>query len=279
MKKVCVITGGSSGIGLAAAKQMDKENIVVLSGRSPQKLEDAVHALRTLDIDARVFQGDVSDRESVLRLAEYAQQQGTVNSVIHSAGISPQLGTPEKIFNINAMGTIYMNEELSKIMNTGGCIVDVASMSAYMLPFLLPDNMAAQENYELSLTEPEEFQKKMLDILSSVPGNLSDKVAYALSKDFVVWYAAQCACFYGKRGIRVLSVSPGTFDTPMGQLEGESAASYALKGALGRVGQPDEIGSLLKFCISDSASYLTGTDILCDGGTMAAMKRAMQKQR
>ena len=60
----------------------------------------------------------------------------------------------------------------------------------------------------------------------------------------------------------------------MGDLEGEQAASFALAGALGRVGQPEEIANLMAFIASDAASYLTGTDILCDGGAIAAMRSA-----
>lgn len=71
-----------------------------------------------------------------------------------------------------------------------------------------------------------------------------------------------------------MSVSPGTFETPMGDLEGEAAAKFAINGALKRVGQPEEIAKLIAFIASADASYLTGTDILCDGGAIAAMRKA-----
>ncbi len=278
MKNVCVITGGGSGIGLAAAKFLGENHLVIISGRNKDKLYHAVKELESLNIDAEFFPCDVNDREAVRNLAGYAEKKGTVTAVIHSAGLSPNLGTTETVFNINAMGTIYINEEFTKIMKSGSCIIDIASMSAYLLPYLMPNNLAVKSDYELSLTDPDGFQKKMLDTLHSVPENLAGKVAYALSKDFVIWYAAQHAYIYGKNGIRVLSVSPGTFETPMGLSEGEHAFSFALNGALGRIGQPGEIAALLAFCVSEAASYLTGTDILCDGGAMAAMSRMCQRQ-
>lgn len=75
-KRVCVITGGGSGMGLAAAKFMSKEKVIVLSGRTVQKLEGAVSQLRELGFEAYPYACDVSDRKSVRKLAEYAASLG-----------------------------------------------------------------------------------------------------------------------------------------------------------------------------------------------------------
>ena len=83
---------------------------------------------------------------------------------------------------------------------------------------------------------------------------------------------------YGKKGIRVVSISPGTFKTPMGEVEGEEAAAFALRGALGRLGEPEEIAKMMAFMVSDACSYLTGVDILYDGGTIAAVQEMMSQQ-
>ncbi|MBQ8663841.1 MAG: SDR family oxidoreductase [Eubacterium sp.] len=77
---------------------------------------------------------------------------------------------------------------------------------------------------------------------------------------------------YGSSGLRIVSISPGTFATPMGILEGEAASSLALQGALGRVGDPVEIARMMAFMVSDACSYLTGVDILYDGGSIAALR-------
>ena len=76
MKNVCVITGGGSGMGLAAAKFMPKEKIIVISGRTVAKLENAVNELKTLGYEAYAFACDTSNRESVKKLAEYAASLG-----------------------------------------------------------------------------------------------------------------------------------------------------------------------------------------------------------
>lgn len=257
-------------MGLAAAKLIGKNHRIVLVGRTPQKLDGALNELKELGIEAEVFPCDVGDRASVQRLAAHAATLGSVKTVIHAAGMSPHMGSGEAIFNANAMGTIYINEEFSKIMVENSCIVDISSMSAYMMP----EDKLPTAAYSLSLTDSAEFQIKILDILKDIPDITGSNMGYIFSKHFVIWYAKQCACMYGNRGIRVLSVSPGTFETPMGELEGDNASNLAKAGALGRLGKPEEIAELIAFIASDAASYLTGTDILCDGGTIAAIQRA-----
>lgn len=101
---------------------------------------------------------------------------------------------------------------------------------------------------------------------------------YTFSKNFVIWYTSRVAVKYGKKGIRVVSISPGTFKTPMGEVEGEEAASFALRGAMGRLGEPEEIAKMMAFMVSEECSYLCGVDILYDGGSIAAMQAMMEDQ-
>ena len=89
MKTVCVITGGGSGMGLEAAKCMPKEKIIVISGRTVSKLENAVKELQTLGFEAYAYACDTSNRASVKELAEYAASLGEIKNVINAAGISP----------------------------------------------------------------------------------------------------------------------------------------------------------------------------------------------
>lgn len=273
MKNVCVVTGGGSGMGLAAAKILGKDHGIILVGRTVLKLEGAIQELRGLGIDAEAFPCDASDRASVQALAKHAAEAGNVKAVIHAAGMSPRMGSGEVIFTVNAMSTIYVNEEFSKVMGPGSCILNVASMSAYMFP----DDRIPSGEYKTSLTDPEQFKAKILAMIGTLPAEAAPGMAYGISKNFVIWYSAQSACLYGGKGIRVLSISPGTFNTPMGELEGDQAASFALNGALGRVGETDEIARLMAFIVGDGPGYLTGTDILCDGGSIAAMRRAAEQ--
>ena len=189
--------------------------------------------------------------------------------MIHAVGVSPHMADGEKVFAISAVGTINVDEEFGEAMD-GGCILDVSSMSGYMLP---PDKVPVQI-YKLALTDVSAFQVAFSQMLSMVPDEQKTGMAYTVSKNFVAWYTSRIAVRYGRKGLRVVSISPGTFNTPMGEVEGEEAASFALNGALGRVGDSAEIARMMAFMVSDECSYLTGVDILYDGGAVAAMNAA-----
>ena len=137
LKKVCVITGGGSGMGLAAAKCMPKEKIIVVTGRTMSKLEKAVKELEELGFEAYAKTCDTSDRAQVRELAEYAASLGTIKNVIHSAGLSPAMAKPDQLMRVNALGTVYVNQEFSKLMTEGGVIVDIewkdGKVSSYSL--------------------------------------------------------------------------------------------------------------------------------------------------
>lgn len=272
MKNVCVITGGGSGMGLEAAKILGKEQKIILVGRTVSKLENAIAELKALGIDAEAYPGDASDRESVKKLAAYAASQGPVKTVVHAAGVSPHMTSGEKIFAINAVGTINIDEEFAEVMCEGSCILNVSSMSAYMLPA----DRVPKQIYKLALSDVAAFQGAMNQAIASVPEEQKTGMAYTISKNFVVWYTSRAAVKYGKKGIRVVSISPGTFNTPMGEVEGEEAASFALRGALGRLGEPEEIAKMMAFMVSDACSYLCGVDVLYDGGAVAAMQAMME---
>ena len=137
MKDIYVITGGVSGIGLATAKMMPKENsLVIISGRNEEKLINATKEIKENSINAEYYVCDTSNRENVEKLAQFAKSKGNVVAVVNWAGISGTGNTSEKILKINALGTIYINQEFYKVMN-GGCICDIASCSAYLVPNIM----------------------------------------------------------------------------------------------------------------------------------------------
>ena len=149
MANVCVITGGGSGMGLAAAKFMPKDKIIVISGRTLSKLEGAVKELEALGYTAYAKACDTSKRESVKELVAFAKNLGEIKNVINSAGLSPAMSDPETIVRVNALGTVYINEEFSKVMNAGSVIVDVSSNSAYILPSFIIN----KKDYKLADTD------------------------------------------------------------------------------------------------------------------------------
>lgn len=273
MKQICVVTGGGSGMGLETAKLIGKEQKIILVGRTVAKLQNALDELHALEIEAEAYPCDAGDREAVDKLAQYAAAQGTVKTVVHAAGVSPHMADALKIFKINAVGTVNIDEAFGEVMGEGGCILNVSSMSGYMLP----EANIPRQIYALALTDIAAFESAAAQMLAAVPQEQSTGMAYTISKNFVIWYTTKIAMRYGKKGIRVVSISPGTFNTPMGEVEGEQAASFALAGALGRLGEPEEIAKMMAFMVSDQCSYLTGVDILYDGGAITAFRDRMEK--
>ena len=102
--------------------------------------------------------------------------------------------------------------------------------------------------------------------------------AYSLSKNFVVWYAQKCAFEYGKKGIRVCSLSPGLIATDMGNLEAEEGGSLLKTTAERRMGTPDELGYAIATVADERNGYLAGVDVLVDGGSVIG-KRFVKKAK
>lgn len=268
MKKAVVITGGAGGIGLATAKLIAKDNHIVICDSDQHKLDQATEYLKQYKIASDSMCCDITDRDAVFVMARKVRESCTISAVIHTAGISPQMADPETILRVNALGTININEAFFSVADGEFNMVNVASMAAYLVPsILLP-----RRSYALASSHPSYFIKKSLFRCRLMPKALYRVgLAYSISKDFVVWYSKANAAKFGGRGARILSVSPGTINTNMGRLEEKSGSMEMLKSAaLKRPGAPEEIAELLAFCASDKASYLTGIDILCDGGVVAA---------
>lgn len=269
MKTVCVITGGGSGIGLCTAKCMPKDKIIVVTGRTLSKLEKAVKELEDAGFEAYAKTCDTSKREQVQSLVQFANSLGEIKNVINAAGLSPAMAKPEQLLRVNALGTVYVNQEFSKLMNKGSVIVDVSSNSAYALP----DFLANKKAFALAETDEAAFLHSMTKLSSLIKDEYkSSGLAYALSKKFVIWYAAKCAFEYGKRKIRVVSVSPGLIATDMGNLEAEEGGNLLNTTAEKRMGKPEELGYAIATIADERNGYLAGVDILCDGGSITGKK-------
>ncbi len=268
MKNVTIITGGAGGMGIATARILGKDNLLILTDVSADRLESAVQSLAKEKIESHYFVGDVTKQESVKELFEFAASKGRISSVVHTAGISPQMGSADFIIRVNALGTIHIAQEFFRQAEEGGSLVNVASMAGHLIPsFIIPTKA-----YEYALTDESKFFKKMIKRTTLVPKSARSGMAYSISKRFVIWYSNKLARQFGTRNLRILSVSPGTFNTEMGKLEEKSGASkIAENSALGRVGRVEEIAGILACAAGRESSYMTGIDILCDGGTVASI--------
>jgi NAD(P)-dependent dehydrogenase (short-subunit alcohol dehydrogenase family) len=268
MSQVSVITGGAGGMGLATAKVVGRDHAIVLCDVRQERLDAAASTLRDLGMTPRTVNCDVTDRQAVARLLETAAGLGTVASVIHTAGVSPSMGGADYVMRTNALGTVNVNEVFYANAAEGAAIVNVASMAAHMLP----QEMIPTKQFPIALQDEDTFMNDMMSACDIVPEDARSGIAYAVSKSFVRWYSTSQAERFNGRGLRIVSVSPGSIDTEMGRLEEQAGAgAMVADAAVPRWGKPEEMAELFAFCASDKAGYLTGTDILNDGGVIASM--------
>jgi len=268
MSNVSVITGGAGGMGVATAKIMGRDHAIVLADVRQDRLDDAARTLDGLGIAHKAINCNVTDREAVAGLLDAASGLGRVASVIHTAGVSPTMGDAQYVMRTNAIGTLNVNEVFYQTAGEGSVIVNVASMAAH----LLPENMVPTKQFPQALTDEGAFMTDMLEACSIAPEEMRSGIAYAVSKSFVRWYSVSQSERFGGRGMRIVSVSPGSIDTEMGRLEAEAGAgALVADAAVPRWGTPEEMAELLSFCASTKAGYLTGTDILNDGGVVASV--------
>jgi NAD(P)-dependent dehydrogenase (short-subunit alcohol dehydrogenase family) len=267
---VTVITGGAGGMGLATAKVVGRSHKVVLCDVRADRLETAIAELAGEGIAATAIDCDVTDRDAVTDLFETAAGLGPIASVIHTAGVSPSMGDAEYVLRTNALGTLHVDETFYRVAGAGAAIVNVASMAAH----LLPAEMLPKQHFSLAFKDEQRFIAELMAACGVVAEESRSSIAYPISKAFVKWYSSSQAERFNGRGLRIVSVSPGSIYTEMGRLE-EAAGAGAMvaAAAVPRWGTAEEMAELLAFCASDKAGYLTGTDILNDGGVIASLEQ------
>ncbi|WAJ45469.1 SDR family oxidoreductase [Mycobacterium sp. Aquia_216] len=269
MNRVSVITGGAGGMGLATARIVGRDHAVVLCDVRQDRLDNAAATLKDLGILATVVNCDVTDRGAVADLFATATNLGTLASVIHTAGVSPSMGGADYVMRTNAVGTVNVNEVFYATAGEGSVIVNVASMAAH----LVPAEFVPTAQFPLALSDGDAFWDAMMAACNPIPEDARSGFAYAVSKSFVKWYSESQAERFNARGLRIVSLSPGSVDTEMGRLEEQAGAGAMVADfAVPRWGKAEEMAELLAFCASAKAGYLTGTDILNDGGVVASMR-------
>ncbi|MDH6245820.1 SDR family oxidoreductase [Mycobacterium sp. OTB74] len=269
MTRVSVITGGAGGMGVETAKILGRDHTLVLADVRQERLDAAAAELAGLGITATIVNADVTDRAAVDQLFQTATGLGQIASVIHTAGVSPSMGAADYVMRTNAIGTVNVNEAFFDVAADGSAIVNVASMAAHMLP----DEIIPTAKFPLALTDQDAFLADLLAACEIAPEEMRSGLAYSISKNFVKWYSSAQAERFNGKGLRIVSVSPGSVDTEMGRLEADAGAgAMVVDAAVPRWGKAEEMAALFAFCVSDQAAYLTGTDILNDGGVIASIR-------
>lgn len=258
MKNVHIITGGSSGIGLESARQF-KDDVVVISSRSEDRLKNAQAELKKEGIEVKYKSSDLTDKNSLKELFDYAKSLGKIKTVINSAGVSGTGGDAKFTFEIDLIGPQNLIDESLKVVDKNTVVILIGSM----MGTIVPDS----EDYNKYLENPS--AEGAIEALVKIVNNDAD-IAYNFSKRGVQLLAKRYAPEFGEKGARIVSVSPGIIMTPMAE---KSAAEYPermnymkMMTPAGRNGTPEDIAHTIAFLADDKASFITGTDILVDGG-------------
>lgn len=269
MKKDVIVVIGAGGIGIAIARRQSVGKILLLADFSTQILDTAAQALRDASYTVETLRVDVADRASVAQLADYAASLGNVAQVVNTAGVSPNMAPVERILAVDLYGSAVVFEEFERVIAAGGAGLLISSMAGHMMPALAPD-----QDRELAHTPADELLKLPMLQPEQVPNTL---VAYMLSKRANILRVQATAMRWGAHGARVNSISPGIVVTPLArhELESEIGDVYQTMveaSPIKRMAPPDEIAAAASFLLGPDAGFITGSDLLIDGGVIAAMR-------
>lgn len=262
-----MILTGAGQIGIAIARRMGYGMKIIIGDRRIANAELMAETMNRAGFDAYPFEMDLSSRESILDLTDNAQRLGKIKMLINAAGVSPSQASIETILKVDLYGTAVLLEEVGKVIAEKGTGVTISSQSGYRLPAL-----TAEEDEQLATTPTEQLLS--IDLLR--PENIHDTLhAYQLAKRCNVKRVMAEAVHWGKRGARINSISPGIIATPLAidEFNGPRGNFYKNMFAqcpAGRPGTADEVANVAELLMSDRGAFITGSDILIDGGATAA---------
>jgi NAD(P)-dependent dehydrogenase (short-subunit alcohol dehydrogenase family) len=253
-----VVIGAGSGMGRAVAEALHGERALIVADRNAEAVSELTARLGP---NVTPLGLDITDEQMVLSLARRVTRLG---ALVITAGLSPHMASGRPIYEVNLIGMARVLRALAPAVVPGSVAVCFASMAGHLT---VPEPPVLRE-----LDRP--LDDDLLGRLSSVGIDVDEpNVAYVLSKFGVIRLARNLAPAWGRSGGRIVSLSPGIIDTPMGQLAIDdelSASAFVDPAPIPRLGRPEEIASVAAFLCSAGCSFVTGVDILVDGGATYA---------
>lgn len=255
---------GVRGLGMSCARLAGQSSRLLLGDISAEVLDAAAGSLGAEGYSVETCVIDISDAASVRAFAARAAALAESCDLILTAGLSGTMQNPRRILEVNLLGTIHVLDAFAPLVGRGCSAVLLASSAAYMKP------VPAEIERLMALGSGEEILERVAGLEDAATG----LGAYCLAKRANQLRVQACASAWAERGARINSVSPGIMATPMSAHERESGSAIdatALAAPCGRLGQPMDIAAAVVWLMSPQAGFVTGTDLLVDGGLTASI--------
>ena len=259
---------GNGGMGRAVARRIGAGHRLLIADHEEDALEPVAERLRDDGFEVITQTVDVTSRKSVAGLAHTAAELGRVTRLVHTAGVSPAQAPIPAILAVDVLGPALVLDEFKDVITPGGAGVVIASNAGHFYP----GPLAPEDIHELSEFSAEDLAGHPL---LSPERYVDGSIAYQFAKRAAqLRVKAVAAGAWGDRGARLNSISPGVISTPMGRAELDGGDQGLVRGlieasAIKRLGAAEEIAAAAEFLLS--ASFVTGTDLLVDGGAVAAI--------
>ena len=266
-KEVIALLGAGS-MGTAIIRRFAAGRKILLGDISEKNLEKVAHEFTYSGYDVETCIVDALNRDSVIAFAQKAASLGPVKYFVDTAGASPNQTNPEHIVKLDMIGTGYALDAFGKVMAPGGAGLVISSQTGYMYP--IPYEVEQQ-----ILQTPTEGLMDLPIIRETAMQNSG--YAYMIAKRVNHLQAQKAAATTWKvRRARINTLSPGVIVTPLAYDEFAAAGDNYQKmidaSAAMRTGSSDEIAEAGAFLLSEHAGFINGTDLLIDGGTIAAIR-------
>lgn len=271
--EVAVLLGAGS-MGTAIIRRFAAGRKLLFGDISQKNLDRVCEEFTRSGYEAEGMIVNAMDRESIEAFAARAASLGEVKYYIHTAGASPSQGTPEHILNLDMLGTGYAIDAFGKVMAKGGAGLIISSQAGYMMPFPYETeqqilNTATEDLADLAFVKEN----------ATVSGK-----AYMVAKHInhlQVMKAASGA--WKERRARINSISPGIIVTPLAYDEFNSPGNTYQKmidaSPAGRTASSDEIADACAFLLGEKAGFITGIDLLMDGGVISSLRTGAYQLR
>lgn len=264
---IALVIGGG-GMGMSTARRLGQSHRIVLASLSADKNPAREAVLREDGIDATVTQCDITDPKSVAELATFVAGQGTLRTLAHVAALSPSVGDWRTLLTVNLIGATHIERMGLELATQSTAAIFVSSLAAHR------SDRPTDEIIDV-LNDP--LAPDFFDRLESLVPEKQPVQAYRLSKFAINRMCRRRATEWGAKRARIVSMSPGLIASPMGAREfsgqsGDLKLELLRNTPLGREGTMIETADAIEFLASDRASFISGTDLLVDGGTLSAVR-------